>query len=41
MEDGAGRQYKLNVRALKALGDEANPAHWESWTSPAITIDRP
>ena len=33
--------YKLNVRALKALGDAANPAHWETWTSPAITIDRP
>ena len=33
--------YKLNVRVLKALGDAANPAHWESWTSPAITIDRP
>ena len=34
-------QYKLNVKALKALGDPANPAHWEAWTSPAITIDRP
>ena len=33
--------YKLNVRALKALGDAANPAHWETWTSPTITIDRP
>ena len=33
--------YKLNVKALKALGDAANPADWETWTSPAITIDRP
>jgi hypothetical protein len=33
--------YKLNVHALKALGDPANPAHWENWTSPSITIDRP
>jgi subtilisin family serine protease len=29
------------VKALKALGDPGNPAHWESWTSPVITIDRP
>ena len=34
-------QYKLNVKVLKALGDPANPAHWETWTSPTITIDRP
>jgi minor extracellular serine protease Vpr len=33
--------YKLNVRALKALGDSSNAAHWETWTSPAVTIDRP
>ena len=33
--------YKLNVKALKALGDASNPAHWETWTSPTITIDRP
>ena len=33
--------YKLVVKALKALGDPANPAHWETWTSPTITIDRP
>ena len=37
----SGRQYKLVVHALKALGDPANPAHWENWTSPTITIDRP
>ena len=34
-------KYKLVVHALKALGDPANPAHWENWTSPTITIDRP
>ena len=33
--------YKLVVKALKALGDPGNPAHWETWTSPSITIDRP
>ena len=36
--DGA---YRVNVRALKALGDAANPAHWQIWTSPVVTIDRP
>ena len=34
-------QYVITVRALKALGDPGNPAHWETWTSPVITIDRP
>ena len=34
-------QYKLVVKVLKALGDPGNPAHWETWTSPTITIDRP
>jgi hypothetical protein len=33
--------YKLIVKALKALGDPGNAAHWETWTSPTITIDRP
>jgi subtilisin family serine protease len=33
--------YKIVVKALKALGDPANPAHWETFTSPTITIDRP
>ncbi len=33
-------QYKLVVKVLKALGDANNPAHWETSTSPAITIDR-
>jgi subtilisin family serine protease len=34
-------QYRLTVKALKALGDANNPAHWETWTSPVITLDRP
>ena len=34
-------QYILVVKALKALGDENNPAHWETWTSPVVAIDRP
>lgn len=45
--DGHGRitdvrdgSYRLEARALKALGDPDNPAHWETWTSPVITIDR-
>jgi minor extracellular serine protease Vpr len=33
--------YVVKVSVLKALGDEANPAHWETWTSPTITIARP
>ena len=37
----ANGTYKVILRALKALGDEANPAHWETWTSPVITIARP
>lgn len=34
-------QYVVKISVLKALGDENNPAHWETWTSPVITIDRP
>jgi len=33
--------YVLEVRALKALGNPRNSAHWETWTSPVITIERP
>lgn len=33
--------YVIEVKVLKALGDESNPDHWETWTSPAITIQRP
>ena len=33
--------YVIKMSVLKALGDESNPAHWETWTSPVITIARP
>ena len=34
-------QYIVKLTVLKALGDSANPAHVETWTSPVITIARP
>jgi subtilisin family serine protease len=34
-------KYVVKLSVLKALGDESNPAHWETWTSPVITIARP
>jgi subtilisin family serine protease len=34
-------RYIVRLSVLKALGDESNPAHWETWSSPAITIARP
>ncbi|MCK6544736.1 S8 family serine peptidase [Myxococcota bacterium] len=37
----ADGQYYVVISVLKALGDDTNPAHWETWTSPTITIDRP
>jgi hypothetical protein len=33
--------YYAVFSVLKALGDSANAAHTESWTSLAFTIDRP
>ena len=33
--------YKVVMKVLKALGDPANPAHTETWTSPSFTIARP
>ncbi|WP_454852958.1 S8 family serine peptidase [Promicromonospora soli] len=33
--------YVLSLKALKADGESWNPEHWETWTSPTITIDRP
>jgi len=30
--------YTLKLSVEKALGDDANPAHWEVWSSPAITV---
>ena len=37
----ADGQYIVELRALKAGGTASNPAHWETWTSPVIAIDRP
>jgi len=34
-------EYRVNVRALKAMGSASNPAHWQVWTSPVVTIARP
>lgn len=34
-------QYQIVIRALKPLGDASNAAHWETWTSPTITLARP
>jgi subtilisin family serine protease len=34
-------QYVVRVSVLKPLGDENDPAHSESWTSPVITLARP
>lgn len=33
--------YRIELSILKALGDRRNPAHFERWTSPNITIARP
>jgi subtilisin family serine protease len=33
-------QYVAIISVLKALGDDDNPAHWESFTSPAFNITR-
>ena len=32
--------YVMKLSVLKALGDDSNPAHWETWTSPSFTIAR-
>lgn len=34
-------QYVVRVTVRKALADKNNPAHFESWTSPVITLARP
>ncbi len=34
-------QYVIRLSVHKALGEDGNPAHQESWTSPVITINRP
>jgi hypothetical protein len=33
--------YVVTLSVLKALGEEDNPAHTETWESPLITINRP
>jgi hypothetical protein len=33
--------YRIDLSILKALGDPRNPAHFERWSSPSITIARP
>ena len=32
--------YVAKLSILKALGNPFNPAHWETWTSPGILIQR-
>jgi minor extracellular serine protease Vpr len=34
-------QYVIRISVRKALGDEEDLAHTETWTSPVISIDRP
>jgi subtilisin family serine protease len=34
-------QYVIKLSVQKALGEDGNPAHWETWTSPPFAIDRP
>lgn len=34
-------QYVVVISIQKALGEDNNPAHWETWTSPMFIIDRP
>ena len=33
-------RYVAKVAVLKALGDDANPAHWETWSTPEFRISR-
>ncbi|MFZ2508368.1 MAG: S8 family serine peptidase, partial [Steroidobacteraceae bacterium] len=33
--------YVVKLSVLKALGDDTNPAHWETWNSPVVTLARP
>jgi hypothetical protein len=33
--------YYVVISVLKPLGDDNNPAHWETWTSPVFSIARP
>lgn len=33
--------YWIKLSVQKALGEEGDPAHWESWTSPSFNLQRP
>jgi hypothetical protein len=33
-------RYRVKLSVLKALGDANDPTHWETWTSPVVTIAR-
>ncbi|MDQ7794905.1 MAG: S8 family serine peptidase [bacterium] len=46
--DGSGRNgpvpagtYVLRLSVQKPLGDDDNPAHWDTWTSGPVTVIRP
>jgi minor extracellular serine protease Vpr len=39
-KDVPNGKYVLQLKVLKALGNRNNPAHWETWTSPVITLAR-
>jgi subtilisin family serine protease len=32
--------YRLRLSVQRALGEDENPDHWESWTSPLVTVER-
>ncbi len=34
-------QFIIKLSVEKALGDDSNPAHWETWNSPSFNINRP
>ena len=34
-------QYKVRVTVKKALANKKNPAHFETWVSPVVTLARP
>ena len=38
---GPNGTYVLKLSVLKALGDPNNPADWETWTSPVVTLNHP
>jgi hypothetical protein len=40
-DDVPNGQYQIVLKILKANGDKKNPAHWETWISPTITVQRP